>query len=104
MIDTSMLRVNKELKEELKARAQADGRTLEWSANDAIAQYVRGAVISIEGTPRVVETAVEPPIVPLKELGLEMGCCALPTPCKHWVFNPLDATWKNTLSGRIRET
>lgn len=35
-----MLRVSTELRDKLKAKAKAEGRTLEWTANQAINEYI----------------------------------------------------------------
>lgn len=35
--------------------------------------------------------------------GEEQACCAKAAPCKHWAYNGETQTWRNVLSGRVKE-
>lgn len=35
--------------------------------------------------------------------GVELPCCSGTSPCKHWIYDGLNAKWTNTLSGEERE-
>ena len=60
-------------------------------------------------TPVAAVSYTEPP-KPTKPINhtpggvyMEMACCLMKTPCKHWAYEPMDAQWKNSLSGRVKE-
>lgn len=53
-----------------------------------------------------VRSTVAPPAKPSLVIGgvtEEQPCCSAAAPCKHWSYNGADMTWKNQLSGRIKE-
>jgi hypothetical protein len=34
---------------------------------------------------------------------IELPCCKLKNPCRHWSYNGVDQTWTNSLTGEIKE-
>lgn len=100
-----MIRIDTYLRNELKKKAKADGRTLEWMLNKAVENMIvdktfeehdANIVLSeiMEPDQEQERPMVSPPII------MERVCCAGRKPCQHWAWNGESLQYINTLSGR----
>lgn len=111
------LRVEDELADQLKAEADADGRSLNSHIvarlsnklkvrTDPDSMYGGGMEIAPKIGPISMETITvddEDGIIEQSTEG-EKTCCDKTKPCAHWAWDEGSEVWQNTLSGRVWES
>lgn len=82
-----------------------------WRAIDKKSLWIHQG-LNPSDSPHQVESIPQPILKPPngeseepvdKAIPLGQPCCNNRSPCRHWQYNDLDATWKNSLTGEGRE-
>lgn len=77
-----------------------------WKAIERKSEFVHNALWKEGSAPAIKpkwDESPSPAPLAVSLPPMQMACCKLLNPCKHWKFNELESNYTNTLTGEIRE-